>query len=219
MPRCKLDHIVIAAATLEAGVACLEEALGVTVPFGGAHPLMGTHNCLMQIGDSAFLEIIAIDPDAPEPSRPRWFNLDDTQLQARIAERPRLHTWAMRTDGIAATAVSSPISPGPVKEGKRGDLVWQITLPEDGSMPEDGLFPTLIQWPGGLGPDGPAPDMADLGCRLEALKIYHAEPERLTAALDEIGAGGFVKVEQADAENSPGLIALLKTPRGPVELG
>jgi TusA-related sulfurtransferase len=37
---------------------------------------MGTHNCLMQLGEAMFLEIIATDP-AASPQRRRWFALDD----------------------------------------------------------------------------------------------------------------------------------------------
>src|SRR4051812_15158493 len=71
-----LDHITVAALTLEQGIAHVRATLGVDVPFGGAHPLMATHNCLMQIGDGVFLEIIAPDP-AATPQRARWFALDD----------------------------------------------------------------------------------------------------------------------------------------------
>ena len=215
MPRCELDHIVIATRSLEDGIAYLEEVLGLSVPAGGKHPLMGTHNCLMRMGPRAFLELIAIDPHAPEPARPRWFNLDDAQVQARIAERPRLHTWVVRTDDIASAAAVSLVSPGPVEEGRRGDRVWNITIPRDGSMPEGGLFPTLIEWPDF---DGPASDMADLGCRLKTLKIHHREPERLTAALTAIGAQGLAEVNLSSSAEPPCLAAIIQTPQGVVSL-
>ncbi len=215
MPRCELDHLVIAAGTLEAGVSYVEERLGVRVPEGGKHPLMGTHNCLMQLGRGAFLEIIAIDSDAPEPQRPRWFNLDDTRVQARIAERPRLHTWVVRTDGIAKAVTASPISPGQVEEGRRGDRVWNITISKNGTMPEDGLFPTLIEWPDFV---GPAAGMADLGCRFETLKISHNAPEKLTAALAAIGAEHLAQVDQASENNAAGLLADIQSPNGLVTL-
>ena len=50
-PLAALDHLTVAALTLEQGVDHVRRALGVVVPPGGAHPLMGTHNCLMQLGD------------------------------------------------------------------------------------------------------------------------------------------------------------------------
>ena len=115
MLRSALDHLVVAAATLEAAVAHLEQMLGVTVPFGGKHPLMGTHNCLMKLGDTCFLEIVAIDPEAPEPGRPRWFALDDPGTRAELTVQPRLHTWLCRTDDIAGAVAASPVSPGAIE--------------------------------------------------------------------------------------------------------
>lgn len=31
--------------------------------------------------DGMYLEVIAVDPDAPAPTRPRWFSLDDPTMQ------------------------------------------------------------------------------------------------------------------------------------------
>lgn len=214
VPTCNLDHLVVAAQTLQQGVSYLEEQLGVTVPVGGAHPLMGTHNRLMRLGSGVFLEIIAIDPDASPPDRPRWYALDEPVMQDRLATRPRLITWVVRADDILSAVESSAISPGPVIEGRRGDLVWQITVPEDGSMPEGGLFPTLIQWPGKLNEHGPAPKMADLGCSLSKLTVYSPEPSRLSQALQSIGAAGLVEV----ATGSPTLVAVIDCPKGLVTL-
>ncbi len=39
----RLDHIVVASLTLEEGVTHVKRCLGVIVPRGGEHPLMGTH--------------------------------------------------------------------------------------------------------------------------------------------------------------------------------
>src|SRR5690349_7800408 len=100
-----LDHIVIGCASLEQGVGWAREQLGVTVPPGGAHPRLGTHNCLMRIGAAAYLELIAIDPEAPKPPRLRWFGLDDPHQQARIRERPRVLAWVCGTQDIAAALV------------------------------------------------------------------------------------------------------------------
>jgi hypothetical protein len=50
----QLDHLVIAAATLEEGVAWCEATLGVTPGPGGKHPLMGTHNRLLSIATAVF---------------------------------------------------------------------------------------------------------------------------------------------------------------------
>ena len=70
----EVDHLVIAADSLEQGSAWCERTLGAKPVAGGRHALMGTHNLLLQLSSTAFervyLEIIAIDPDAPAPGRP-----------------------------------------------------------------------------------------------------------------------------------------------------
>lgn len=215
MPLCELDHLVVGAATLDDGVAWLEDKLGVTVPEGGKHPLMGTHNRLMQLGNGTFLEIIAIDPDAAPPGHRRWYGLDDPQIRERLAASPQLLTWVVRCDDIAVRAAASPISPGPAREARRGHLIWEITVPHDGSLPEGGLFPTLIQWTDG---HGPALRMPDLGCRLEGLTLYHPEPDGLRSALASVGADGFVTVEPSGPEAQAGLAAVIGSPNGRIEI-
>ena len=96
-----LDHIVVAAQTLEQGVNWFKAITDLDIPQGGHHPLMGTHNHLMQIGQNAFFEIIAIDPDAPAPARPRWYALDDPALQQSLTT-PRLITWVVNTINLEA---------------------------------------------------------------------------------------------------------------------
>jgi len=73
MPLMKLtiDHLVIAAADLASGSDYVAGILGIAPQGGGAHPRMGTHNRVLGMADGIYLEVIAIDPDAPAPSRPR----------------------------------------------------------------------------------------------------------------------------------------------------
>ena len=96
----EVDHLVIGAATLEQGAAWCEATLGVAPAPGGKHPLMSTHNRLLAIGSArfprAYLEIIAIDPQAPPPGRPCWFDLDQPGMQRALAEQPMLIHWAAR---------------------------------------------------------------------------------------------------------------------------
>ena len=165
----------------------------------------------MQIGGGAFLEIIAVDPEAAPPERPRWFGLDNPAIRERIAAKPTLLTWVVRTRNIEHIVAQSPISPGTIEEGRRGDLVWKITISQDGSMPEHGLFPILIEWPDG---QGPASSLVDTGCRLRELRITHENPARLGVALKAIGAGELATVTASDAGHGPGLHALIESPRG-----
>jgi Glyoxalase-like domain len=64
-----IDHLVIAADSLEQGSAwCAATFGGVQFSGGGRHPLMGTHNGVIAISSESFpdcyLEVIAIDPEA-----------------------------------------------------------------------------------------------------------------------------------------------------------
>ena len=114
-----LDHIVIGAATVAEGVAYLQSELGATLPAGGEHPRMGTHNHLMQLSESTFLEIIAINPAAPAPARPRWFGLDEPFVQAQLRQQPRLLTWVVNTGDLAANHAPGTWQPGVVDHHPR----------------------------------------------------------------------------------------------------
>ncbi|MFV2031774.1 MAG: VOC family protein, partial [Gammaproteobacteria bacterium] len=99
----RLDHLVIAAETLEQGVDYLRSTLGVDIPKGGIHRTMGTHNHVMQLGKESYLEVIAINPDGIVPDHPRWFNLDEQLMRESLQRQPRLITWVVNTPDIQAT--------------------------------------------------------------------------------------------------------------------
>jgi hypothetical protein len=89
--------------SLEVGVEYVRQTLGVSPQVGGEHPRMGTHNCLLKLGEKFYLEVISINPNAPRPNRPRWFQLDKPEPSIRLA------TWIARTDDIYAATTASPI--------------------------------------------------------------------------------------------------------------
>lgn len=167
------DHFAVAAGTLDAGVAAVEAALGVPLEPGGRHAVMGTHNRLLGLGD-LYLEVIAIDPEAPAPERPRWFDLD------RFAGPPRPTSWIARCDDLDAELAEGPEGLGSPLAVQRGDLSWRMAVPEDGQLPFDGLFPALIEWQGAA---HPAARLPDRGCRLRRLTVIHPEAADLAAAL------------------------------------
>jgi len=193
-----LDHVTIGCASLAQGIAYVHERLGVEVPAGGQHPRMGTHNRLMQVGDSVYLELIAIDPDAPPPGRPRWYALDEPWQQARIAERPRPIAWIVRSSNIAADLTAHP-ELGTPEEMTRGDLVWRISLRRDGVLPARGLLPVLIEWPSG----SPAARMPDLGVRLTRLRLCSdgsGDSKALDATLTRLGKPHAVELSQTSGD-------------------
>lgn len=167
------DHIAISAATLDEGVAAVEAALGVTLAGGGQHPHMATHNRLLGLGD-LYLEVIAIDPSAPGPAWPRWFDLD------HFSGPPRLTNWVARTDDLAAALAAAPAGTGTPVALSRGPYRWQMAVPADGRLPFGGAFPALIQW---QGPHHPTQALPDTGARLARLEIAHPQALALRAAL------------------------------------
>lgn len=168
-----LDHIAISAETLDAGAAWVEMALGVPLAGGGKHPLMGTHNRLLSLGD-LYLEVIATDPDAPKPGHPRWFDLD------HFRGAPRLTNWICRTPDLDAALAAAPPGTGTATDLARGDYRWRFAVPASGKLPFDDRFPALIQWQGDL---HPAKSLRDHGIRLTGLQITHPQAPALRDAL------------------------------------
>jgi len=207
----ELDHITLAAASLAQGLSYLRATLGVDLPYGGEHPRMATHNHLLRLGPSLFFELIAIDPAAPAPARPRWFGLDDPALQAQLAVAPRLITWVVRTRQIAEAFLASDTPLGAIEAMTRGDLRWLITFPNDGSLPDGGMIPSLIQWPDG---PHPASRMPDLGCSLDRFEAIHPDPDGYRRRLASIGADRHIEIRAAPSGTPPRLIAHIRTPHG-----
>ena len=135
-----LDHIVITAETLGEGIDHVQKMTGLEMPKGGEHPLMGTHNRVMRLGVDEFLEVIAVNPEAPTPERPRWFGLD------HVPDFPRLAHWVVRCDDMSEMQAYLKQAQGSPIAVTRDALRWLLTVPEDGSLPMDGALPSVIQW-------------------------------------------------------------------------
>lgn len=202
-----IDHITVAAPTLEAGAQAVEEALGVRARTGGEHPRMGTHNLLLRLGQKMFLEIIAIHPNAAAPDRPRWFDLDRRDPRAA----PCLSTWVVRSQALAShvAAASEPL--GPLEPMTRGALNWHLTIPADGAIPLSGVAPAVIEWHTDV---HPATQMADCGLSLAELVLVHPDPDRVQALLSSLNLQGPVRVRAAHAHEPAHLEAWLQTPTG-----
>jgi|SRR5438034_5579606 len=207
-----LDHLVVAAASLQQGEDYIEARLGARPRRGGKHVAMGTHNSVLRVGKRIYLEVIAIDPDATAPATPRWFELDRTQMQSALSASPRLIHWVARSEDIKAARAACLVDPGPVHELARGDYRWRITIPADGHLPGDGLLPTLIQWSDARHPTDAMPDER---IELTALAATHPAPAPIRATLAKLGLSETLKVSY-DAR--PRLAAMFSTPRGPVTL-
>ena len=221
----QLDHLVVLASDLAQGVAWCEQTLGVTPQAGGKHPLMGTHNRLLNIGSAAFphayLELIAIDPEAENAvstGASRWFDMDSEVLQAAVAAHgPKLIHFVARVpqiDPAVAALAALGIDLGAVRDASRatpaGLLQWRIAVRQDGARLFDGALPTLIEW----GAVHPTATLANAGVALTGFAVRHPEADALAQAYESIGLAASVPIEAGTAR----LTAQLDTPRGSVRL-
>ncbi|SHI35202.1 Glyoxalase-like domain-containing protein [Roseomonas rosea] len=210
----ELDHLVLIAPSLAEGVAHLRAALGLEIPYGGAHPEMGTHNHLLRLGERVFLEVIAVDPAAPAPAHPRWFGLDDAAaVRAEWDAGRRLRAWVARSTALDPLLAAHGGLLGQAMRVSRGDRQWRFAVRPDGALPADGAAPCVIDW----GERGcPAAAMPDLGARLESFTIEHPDPARLRALHAALGLSAGPELRQGPAIR---LRAIIGTPSGPREIG
>ena len=220
----QVDHLVIAAATLDEGVAWCERTLGITPGPGGEHPLMGTHNRLFSIASpsypAAYFEIIAINKGAAcarNIGGKRWFDLDNEELQKRVQQGgPQLVHF------VASTQLAAPALQALAKLGiERGELLsasratphgvlsWQITVRHDGQRLMHGALPTLIEW----GNVHHTQHMAASGVMLQSLTASLSNTDQLRAAYAAIDLQGV-----GITDGQPNLVATLQTLRGLITL-
>lgn len=229
--KTQIDHLVVLASSLEAGVQWCEDTLGITPSAGGEHDKYGTHNRLFKIATPhyplAYFEIIAINPNAVIPKRlqvTRWFDMDDTVLQKAVAKQPRLVHFVSSTDDIKAARHvlrTQGIERGQIvhasRKSSKGMLHWQITVREDGERLFNGCLPTLIQWgkPDAADPLRlhPRNSLPRSGVSLQSLTLHHPSAVKLKTAIDAVGLTG-VEVVTGEAN----LVATLNTPKGLVQL-
>lgn len=209
--RDALDHLLLGAPDLDAGIAWVESKTGVKAAVGGAHPGVGTRNALLSLRGRQYLEIIAPDPAQSQ------FNF---QIDFRKLAQPRLITWAASSADVDATAAAARAAGytifGP-RDGsrKRPDgtmLRWRSLGVLAGlGQPEVDPVPFFIQWAADA--THPATDSPS-GCRLTAFELRHPEPARLRDALTKLGIDAVVQKSERAA-----LQATLDTPKGRIILG
>jgi hypothetical protein len=170
----KLDHITVIAPSLEEGVQHVRDCLAVDVPFGQRHAYMGTHNHLLQLGDAAYLEIVAVDPEAQAPERVRWFGLDDQKkvLSDWQAGR-RLRGWVAGTDMFDAVMAAHDGIFGEKVPLPSASPLFDFGIPRDGSLPLNGAAPSLIDR---RGTPRAMDTIADRGARLKTFILEHPDP-------------------------------------------
>lgn len=201
-----LDHIAMACTDLGAARAELEAKLGVPLMPRGEHPHMGTHNHLLSLGPELYFELIAIDPEAQAPGRPRWFNLDAFEGETRMTN------WILSTHDLDKALEVAPEGSGVPMSLERGEFRWQMVVPESGLLPFGGWAPAIIKWRGDL---HPAPLLEDHGFRLQSMTLHHPQADEIAAIFAPNLPRDTVLFV---ASETPSLEVLLATPQGSVRL-
>lgn len=197
----RLDHIAVAGETLEDAREYVENALGVRLQPGGTHDIFFTHNALLGLSDELYLEAIAINPEAPKPARPRWFDLD------RFSGVPRLTNWICQTGDMETALKQGLVGWGAPVALQRGALKWRMAVPDTGVLPFDNCAPALIQWET---PQHPAETLEESGVRLTRLIVFHPEADALKAAIKPLIQDDRVVFEAGPCQ----LHAQFETPNG-----
>ncbi|MFT4432340.1 VOC family protein [Caballeronia sp. 15715] len=198
----QLDHLVIAARTLEEGADFIAAKLGVEMTGGGAHPLMRTHNRLLNLWGGTYLEVIAVDPNAEpvQTPRPRLFALDDPAQIKRLEAGPQLVHWVARVNRpkrLTRWQAQYPERIPAVVPLTRGGNAWDLTVPSDGTFPAwqgagDGLLPSLIQWDT---PQHPSETLPETGIALKSLTGFHPRAHLISEQLAWLGVSQLLQVE------------------------
>ena len=154
------DNIVVAARALgEASYGSSRDS-AYHGAGGKTRSWASTTGCLVGPGRS---RVIAIDPEAPPPGRPRWFDLDSPSMQERLSRGVALVTWVVRTDDIEAAVRATAGGKPDILALSRGAYRWRIGVPPSGALAQGGCSPTVIQW----ATAHPGEALPDVGCRME----------------------------------------------------
>lgn len=174
-----LDHLILGCSDLDAGIAWVQQRVGVRAGIGGVHPGRGTRNAVLSLGSRCYLEILAPDPAQATLT---WFR------QLPQLSEPRLVGWMahpqdataladhLRKSGIACEGPkdSSRLRP----DGKT--LRWKLLTLTDNRQ---GLLPTFIEWSAdSMHPADDAPD----GCRLLRFAAATPDPQELKAVFQKL---------------------------------
>lgn len=182
----RIDHLIYASPDLEDGVREIEERFGVRAEGGGKHVGHGTHNKLLALGPTTYLEIIAPDPAQPEPLDPRPYGVDGIKRNGLVG-------WALACDNLDTSieaARAAGYDPGEVIDGHRltasGTMLrWRVTS----NARTAGVIPFLINWGDATHPA----ESARPGLQLESMHIEHPDPQSIASWLRALGAGVEVR--------------------------
>ena len=206
-PSVQVDHIIVGASNLEAGIREFEQLTGVRPAVGGAHPGQGTRNALLSLGEGVYLELYAPNPAEMVQSP------EVTELQGLTRLKPI--GWAVSTTNVESLRSYLGSLGLPQSEPEPGSRVRP-----DGSILEwvtfgferldHSLAPFFIRWKQfELHPSQTSPR----GCRLVSIRLRDPAPSELEAAVQPLKLS--VAVDQGPEKQ---MEVRLSCPRGRITL-
>lgn len=204
-----IDHIVYAVPDLEPALHAFEEKTGVRPAFGGYHADQGTKNAIVNIGQGAYLEIIAIDQANTAIAAPRWMGVD-------LIRAPQITRWSLKSDHLdvdSKALVDYHPEMGQVQAGHRktdqgAELSWMMIMPLSHPIVE--IAPFVTSW--GADSVHPTTNLPQ-ECNLLDLQFTHPNPEILVSLWRALGLR--VPIQTG---TKPQIGLLLETPKGTVAL-
>lgn len=184
------------------------DRLGVEPVPGGHHPVYGTRNALVALGDACYLEIIGPDPKVLERAEVHVFGIHELP-------EPRLVTWAANAqdlEALTSTARREGVDLGTVSQGSRQrpdgtELTWNFTDPL--AARNGGVLPFFIDWGNTEHPAKSLPRK----CELLELTLLHPHAQNVEQRLRAVG----IDLPVAPAEE-PRVAARIRTPKGVLDL-
>ena len=170
----KLDHVVIAANNLDEGTSYVENKLNVKLSNIGYHRDMGTHNRVVKISKSVYLEVISIDPNCGHLNSKRWFNLDSLKLQSQLRKSPQVIGYVIENVDIKILKYYEPFF-----KASRGEYKWKFAMPATKARiladqsHLNGIIPSLINWES----EKPINKMQDNHLNLEKIQVLLSESQ------------------------------------------
>jgi len=164
----KIDHLVYCVLDLDSAIEQLYDEIGVRAIVGGRHLNQGTKNALINLGDTAYLELLAIDESNKQVAGPRWMGID-------LITKPKITRWAIHSDNLEKDSEilkSFDSTLGEIIGGERekesGEFLrWKMIKPL--AKLEVDILPFMIDW--SESDAHPTEGMEEI-CSLEKLEIY-----------------------------------------------
>jgi hypothetical protein len=177
-----IDHIVYCVPNLHRAVDNLTSLLGVRPVIGGRHEAHGTKNALLHLGESCYLEILAIDEENKGISSPRWMGVDSI-------DQPQITRWSLKAINLEEQSkIVHNYHPdmGQIITGQRitplGELLkWNMIVPL--ASPTVELVPFFTDWSN----SGRHPtDALPAECELVSLNFFYPFPDQVQPIFDKL---------------------------------